>query len=84
MKTIFNTLILLVIVSTGLTAQHSYGAYSPKFNLRQEVGNAYLTVETTRPIEMLPLRGNLRRPAGTDSTSSQPKRNGRSSLVATP
>ncbi len=50
MKTIFNTLILLVIVSTGLTAQHSYGAYSPKFNLRQEVGNAYLTVETTRPI----------------------------------
>jgi hypothetical protein len=50
MKVIFNTLILLVIASTGLVAQHSYGPYSPKFNLRQEVGSANIAIETTRPI----------------------------------
>ncbi len=50
MKAIFNILIVLVIASTGLMAQHSYGPYSPKFNLRQEIGNANITIETTRPI----------------------------------
>jgi len=50
MKAILNTLIFLVLAGTGLMAQHSYGAYSPKFKLRQEVGNANVDIETNRPI----------------------------------
>ena len=50
MKTIFNTLLLLILAGTGLTAQHSYGPYSPRQTMKQEVGNANLNIETTRPI----------------------------------
>lgn len=50
MKAIFNTLILLIIAGASLTAQHSFGPYSPKFTAKQEVGNANFSIETTRPI----------------------------------
>lgn len=50
MKTLLNIVILLLIVTTGLTAQHSYGPYSPKVTIKQEVGDANITIETNRPI----------------------------------
>lgn len=50
MKAILNILILLILAGSGLTAQHSYGPYSPKFTFKQEVGNANFSIETTRPI----------------------------------
>ncbi|MCX8210102.1 MAG: DUF2911 domain-containing protein [Lewinella sp.] len=50
MKTLMNTFILLLIAGTALTAQHSYGPYSPKVTIKQEVGNANITIETDRPI----------------------------------
>jgi hypothetical protein len=50
MKTLLNTFILLLIASASLAAQHSYGPYSPKVTIRQEVGDANLFIETNRPI----------------------------------
>ncbi|TXF90695.1 DUF2911 domain-containing protein [Neolewinella aurantiaca] len=50
MKTILHTIILLLIAGASLTAQHSYGPYSMRTTVRQQVGNAEVTIETTRPM----------------------------------
>jgi tetratricopeptide (TPR) repeat protein len=50
MKTATLLLSLLLWAGTNLSAQHSYGPYSPKVTIRQEVGDANITIETNRPI----------------------------------
>ncbi|MFK8161165.1 MAG: DUF2911 domain-containing protein [Lewinella sp.] len=50
MKKVSLLFTLLLWVGTNLVAQHSYGPYSPKVTIRQEVGDANITIETNRPI----------------------------------